>query len=423
MDKPRLVCVSMPTPHSGGGGLRALRSLKEYSKYFETYLFPLFTLRERRYIDVVKELQSTGVKISGYINPSALLYGIKLTRKILYLFPRLLRPHIGAVNFKGVVALHEGLDAIFIGNILGDYFNIPKIALLQLPPFYSSKDRVRNILRAAMRWRKLIAGNSLHEKISNMESIVRFNTYYGLTSRRLRRLLGKYDVIITVSKSIPMEMGDEWLDRVVSLDPGVSLDEDDLRTIISLRSSVRRKANYLIFGGRPVYEKGFIDALIAFKSISRHHSDLKLIVTGYPRGIPIQRLRRACRKLGVEDKVLFTGFLARERRFELVAKARLMLYPSYMDAFPYAVLESLYLGTPVVGYSIPALDIYYGKHPSVKLVSEGDIEALTIEALNMLEKTGEFIEPPKIRSWREIMDEEVSLIKKTIEKLSGLREP
>lgn len=420
MDKPRLVCVSMPTPHSGGGGLRAFRSLKEYSKYFETYLFPLFTLRERRYIDAIKELQNTGVKISGYINPSALPYGIKLTRKILYLFPRLLRPHIGAANFKGVVALHERPDVILIGNLIGDYFNIPKIALLQLPPFYSSKNRVRNILRVAMRWRKLIAGDSLHEKFSNMESIMRLNTYYGLTSTRLRKLLGKYDVIIAVSKSIPLEMGDEWLDRVISLDPGVSLDEDDLRTIISFRSSLGKKANYLIFGGRPDYEKGFIDALISFKAISRYHSDLKLIVTGYPRDISIQRLRRACRKLGIEDKVLFTGFLTREKRFELVAKARLMLYPSYMDAFPYAVLESLYLGTPVVGYRIPALDIYYGKHPSVKLVSEGDIEALTIEALNTLEKPSEPVEPPRIRSWREIMDEEVSLIKKTIEKLSGL---
>ncbi|WP_342788108.1 glycosyltransferase [Desulfurococcus sp.] len=121
----------------------------------------------------------------------------------------------------------------------------------------------------------------------------------------------------------------------------------------------------------------------------------------------------------MEEKVVFTGFLDRERRLELVAKARLMLYPSYIDAFPYAVLESLYLGTPVVGYRIPALDIYYGKHPSVKLVDEGNISAFTVEALNMLKKPDEFVEPPKIRSWREIMDEEVSLIEKTIGKLSG----
>ncbi|MEL9909442.1 MAG: hypothetical protein QXT53_07470 [Ignisphaera sp.] len=302
MSKPRLICVAAPTPQSGGGGLRAFRSLNEYSKYFETYLFPLFPLKERKYIDVIKELQSSGVKISGYINPSNPVYKIKLTRKTLYLFPRLLRPRIGVADFNGVVSLHEGLEAIFIGNLLGDYFNIPKIALLQLPPFYSSRDRVRNILKAAMRWRKLLAMDSLHEKISRVESIVRFNTYYGLTSTRLRKLLGKYNVIIAVSRSIPLEMGNEWLDKVISLDPGVSLDEADLKIISSFRSRTREKASYLIFGGRPVYEKGFVDALIAFKAISRHHSDLKLIVTGYPRDISIQRLKKLVESLESKKK-------------------------------------------------------------------------------------------------------------------------
>jgi len=49
-----------------------------------------------------------------------------------------------------------------------------------------------------------------------------------------------------------------------------------------------------------------------------------------------------------------------------------MLYPSHFDAFPYAVCESLHVGTPVVAYKIPALEIYYGKTEGVRLVDEGD---------------------------------------------------
>jgi len=48
-----------------------------------------------------------------------------------------------------------------------------------------------------------------------------------------------------------------------------------------------------------------------------------------------------------------------------VNESRSMLYPSHFDAFPYAVCESLHVGTPVVAYKIPALEIYYGKTEGV----------------------------------------------------------
>jgi len=98
------------------------------------------------------------------------------------------------------------------------------------------------------------------------------------------------------------------------------------------------------------------------------------------------RIAKACKKLGIENKVVFTGFVPREKRFEIVANVRLMLYPSHVDTFPYAVLEALHLGTPVVGYRIPALEIYYGKCPGVELVEEEDIEELTVKAIEILKK-------------------------------------
>jgi glycosyltransferase involved in cell wall biosynthesis len=115
----------------------------------------------------------------------------------------------------------------------------------------------------------------------------------------------------------------------------------------------------------------------------------------------------------MENKVIFTGFVPREKRFEIVAKAKLMLYPSHVDAFPYAVLESLYLGTPVVAYKIPAIEIYYSRSPGVELVEEWDLEALAIKTMDLLERKVEVIELPKIKSWKEVMSEEVEIISKT----------
>ncbi|MCC6041583.1 MAG: hypothetical protein LM554_00325 [Desulfurococcaceae archaeon] len=92
-----------------------------------------------------------------------------------------------------------------------------------------------------------------------------------------------------------------------------------------------------------------------------------------------------------------------------------MLYPSHVDAFSYAVLESLHLGTPVVGYRIPALEIYYGELPGVVLVEEWDLEALAVNAMEILERRVDAVEPPRIKSWEEIMAEEVRLIYKLVE--------
>jgi len=79
-------------------------------------------------------------------------------------------------------------------------------------------------------------------------------------------------------------------------------------------------------------------------------------------------------------------------------------------------LESLHLGTPVVAYDIPALKLYYDGCPGVRLVKEGDVEALVAEALNILSSKSVEVEPPQLRSWDEIMQEETNLIKRIMSK-------
>ncbi|MEM3960182.1 MAG: glycosyltransferase family 4 protein [Ignisphaera sp.] len=368
-------------------------------------------------MNYIKSVSDIGVKIVGYTDYPTLSRMLKtksLRLIALMLFPKTLYIRIGVGNYDGVVVLHEGFDSIYTGYFLGEYFKIPRIALLQLPPFYSSKKRLYNILKDWVLWRTLVADNLWVKIMLKSEAIVEFNVFHKLSFTRMNRLLRNYTTLIAVSKAIPYEMGGEWLDKIVSLDPGVSLDENDLSIINAVRSRVREKRNYIVFGGRPISGKGLVEALISFSLISKHYKDLKLVITGRIRNPFLHGLRRFCKRLGIEDKVIFTGFVPREKRFEIVARARLMLYPSHVDAFPYAVLESLHLGTPVVGYRIPALEIYYSRQPGVKLVEEGDLEALTIEAMNVLEKGVEAVEPPKIKSWREIMADEVAIIRKAL---------
>jgi glycosyltransferase involved in cell wall biosynthesis len=262
-------------------------------------------------------------------------------------------------------------------------------------------------LKEVLLWRELIGDVPYEKDVLKIEAVIRSSAEERLSRLRYERVLRRYKLVIGVSRAIAVEMGGEWLDKVTCLDPGVSLNEEDLKIVKSVGRRIREKENYMVFGGRLSVDKGLVEALISLKTIARLYSSTKLIFTGRIAPTTKMRIAKACKKLGIENKVVFTGFVPREKRFEIVAKVRLMLYPSHVDTFPYAVLEALHLGTPVVGYRIPALEIYYGKCPGVELVEEEDIEALTVKAIEILEKSVEDIEPPKIKNWKEMMNEEI----------------
>lgn len=61
--------------------------------------------------------------------------------------------------------------------------------------------------------------------------------------------------------------------------------------------------------------------------------------------------------LGVGDEVVFRR--PHSKRLDVIARAKVMLYPSRVDGFPYAVLGAHHLEPPVAVYDIPALRLYH----------------------------------------------------------------
>ena len=425
--RPSVLVVASPSPLTGGGGLRALRSLEEYVKHFETYLFIPWGLYGNKQVlrestAYLRMLKSIGVRLAGFSLLPKVIHRLSREGSITVL-PTLILPlivpgiahiNVGVTNYNAVIALHEDWDAVYTGYVLAELHRTPSAVLLHLPPFYGSKKRLLNILKAVLLWRELRSSTLAEKMLSKAEAVARNLLLQHLSRRRYEKVLRKYTLVLGVSKATAVEMGGEWLDRMVTMDPGVSLNDEDLGVIESVRRKVKGKGNYVVFGGRPTADKGLAEALLAFKHISKHFPEMKLVITG--RATPNIRnvVRRICKRLGLEGKVVFTGFIPREERFRIVAGARLMLYPSHVDAFPYAVLESLHLGTPVAAYRIPAIEIYYGRCPGVELVKEGDLEAFTVRAIELLERGVEVVEPPRIKSWKEIMSEEVELISKIL---------
>jgi len=107
--------------------------------------------------------------------------------------------------------------------------------------------------------------------------------------------------------------------------------------------------------GRLSRVKG-LDVLVrAFAGLASRHPDAILVLAG-PDDEGIEpMLRSLAQRLGVEDKVFFTGMLLPEERLEVLAAATLWALPSHTENFAIAALEALAAGLPVI--VSPAVDL------------------------------------------------------------------
>jgi len=366
---------------------------------------------------IIKELSGYGVEFVGFTKVVSDSFISRHVRGLLYtLVPGLaIQMDLESIprDVDLVMTFHEGWEYVWLAYHMGLELNVPTIAILQLPAYYALKHRVSAINYATKLYIDLVYMRDVAKKVFAHVYLGYRSILEGVSSRNYKWILSRFDLIIGISRAVCAEMGLEESSRVHCMDPGVSFDKDDLKLIEDFRTRFREKKNYVVFGGRPDYFKGIAEAVLTFKVITERLGDgYKLYVTGHLGEREAYRLRKLIKNVGVEDKVVFTGFISREERLRIVREAKLMLYPSHVDSYGYAVAESLLLGTPVVAYDIPAIDIYFRGLEGVRIVRELDVEAMADEAVDILTSRRVEVEAPRLRPWSEIIEEEVSLIRR-----------
>jgi glycosyltransferase involved in cell wall biosynthesis len=418
-DIKNLIVVASPFLTSGGG-YRALVTLKEYKK---RGLNPFLIIPEFKFGDfnrnIIEELKKNLLVDIVLASQSIRIPRIPLEKTFRNLVAMFIPNTINIPTNREmvrkaslVISLHETFDSIVTAKEISSNLGLKRAALLQLPPFYSSKSRIQNIYKCYYMWSKVIY---THSKISSKLSYLITASMTKTLSRYLRKNLKKFDLLLAVSPTIPLEMGKEWFPRIRCLNPGVTLDIQDLQLIKTFSRSTNEKENLVIFGGRPVADKGLLEALLAWRLIKKSsQKKLKLVITGNISKEVMMRLKCFTHKLAIDNSVTFTGFLPRAKRLQLVARAKVMLYPSHVDAFSLTVAESISLGTPVIAYDIPAIKFYYSNNDGVKIVKEFDLDAFVQEALILLDSRGITFEKPCLPSWDEIIDQELEFIKNAL---------
>jgi glycosyltransferase involved in cell wall biosynthesis len=107
------------------------------------------------------------------------------------------------------------------------------------------------------------------------------------------------------------------------------------------------KAIHILFLGRFIPVKGIYELLEAFHRISKERKDLSLVMAGHSDEVP--RAKEWCAERGLEDRVIFPGYVSGDEKGRLLLDSDIFVLPSYHgEGCPIALLEAMGAGLAVI---------------------------------------------------------------------------
>jgi len=166
----------------------------------------------------------------------------------------------------------------------------------------------------------------------------------------------------------------------------------------------------VFYVGRHVYEKGIHLLIEAVPGILREYNNAKFVIAG--KGPMTEELKNRVRDLGVEGKVLFTGYMSDETRNKLYKVADAAVFPSLYEPFGIVALEAMAAECPVIVSDTGGLgEIIAHKHNGMKIltgvvdsVKDNIVELLKNEQLAWKLKKNGLEEAYEKYSWNKIAE-------------------
>jgi len=116
----------------------------------------------------------------------------------------------------------------------------------------------------------------------------------------------------------------------------------------------RSKIKTILFLGTLTKDKGIEDALKVF-SILGNLGNYNFWVVGKGSEEYKNYLLALAKKLGIKDRVTFWGFVDESKKFQLLARAHVLINPSMREGWGLVNIEANSVATPVVAYRSPGL--------------------------------------------------------------------
>lgn len=121
---------------------------------------------------------------------------------------------------------------------------------------------------------------------------------------------------------------------------------DKYKDIKRIATRINQTDKIVLFLGRLTMQKGADYLLEAAEKVLRHRKRVKFVFIGY--GDMIETLIKRSIDLGIEQKVMFTGFMEHNDVDKAYQMADVFVMPSVSEPFGITTLEAIKNGTPVI---------------------------------------------------------------------------
>jgi glycosyltransferase involved in cell wall biosynthesis len=145
---------------------------------------------------------------------------------------------------------------------------------------------------------------------------------------------------------------------------------------------VTEKKFDIVFFARITKEKGIIDLLHAIFILHKSIPDLKVCIIGKGK---LSHYKQLAAELKIDQLIFWAGFLPSQNDVHRMASAaKVCVLPTYHEIISGTILESLFLGLPVVAYDVGSIHEVNKYGDIITLVDKGDIDGLADSILKLL---------------------------------------
>jgi len=279
---------------------------------------------------------------------------------------------------------------------LSQHYDLPPERLKIFPgwdPFI-----IANLCATIRRWDiRLIETHDMRSNLlgfiaSRITGIPNIANVHGWTRRNIvvraleiwdRILLGHCNKVITVSRSLQLEIGHVPREKIVTIWNAIALEDPPCGDSCEPLSFAQEEGSLAVGAfTRLSPEKGHSYFLRACAVMPDEFRQLRILLVG--DGPLKSELQKLAAKLGIAEKVIFTGF--RDDAIRIMKSVDVVVVPSLREACPRQVLEALSLNKAIISTDVGDVTKIAGGCRNVHIVPKASVEALRMAMVDLLGK-------------------------------------
>jgi glycosyltransferase involved in cell wall biosynthesis len=188
-----------------------------------------------------------------------------------------------------------------------------------------------------------------------------------LRAHLVRRLLTSASEIVVLSETLKADIQPFYDGRIRVIEN--VLPEEPPEWVHRAPMEAR---NEVLFLSNLVAGKGYEDFLeIAFACLESG-ADATFVLAGHSSPEVAGTIEREIQARGLTSSITYLGAVSGDQKWEVLARARALVFPSYSEALPLVQIEALASGVPILGYRAGALADRIAASGAGQIVEVGD---------------------------------------------------